>query len=370
MTSPPPPRRTWALPLGRPFGVPLRLAPSFLALGLLVADLDAAVVHQRLPLRTAGVADATAVAVAAALLLSVILHELAHAAVGRALGMPVDGITLHLFGGVTSLGEEPRRPVVQFLVTLAGPLVNVLAGGIAAAVWLTSGPATVPSVTGEQIAIVNTGLALYNLLPGLPLDGGQLVRAALWQITGNAERGLRGAAYGGVAVALATFALGAREIISGTTVGVFTVAVGVLVGMNAVQALRASGAAGRISGLAAGQLARPAYEADPVLPLAEALRRAEAAGRGAVLVATRPGHPTAVVTEALLAAVPPARRPWVPVSVAAAPLNPATVLDTRVKGPALLAALRASPASDYLVVDGAQVVGVLRVDDLTHRARR
>ncbi len=372
MSTPPRARRPWALSLGRPFGVPVRVSPSFLLLGLLVADLDIAVVRQRLPLRPGGTVDTVAAVIALGLLASVAVHELAHAAVGRLLGMPVEQITLHLFGGLTSLGEEARRPAVQFLVTLAGPLVNVLGGGLAAAVWLASTPGTVPEVIGGQLALVNAGLAVYNLLPGLPLDGGQLLRAALWQLTGDPERALRGAGYGGLTVAAGTTVLGLHELTSptGSSLAVFTLGVGLLVGLNAGQSLRSGSAARRFAGLVAGQLARPAFPVEPGLPLAEALRLAAEAGAGAVLLGERPGHPTAVLTEALVSRVPPARRPWVPASSASQRLTPATVLDARTGGSALVAALRSSPASDYLVVDGPHVVGVLRAADLTARLRR
>jgi hypothetical protein len=127
----------------------------------------------------------------------------------------------------------------------------------------------------------------------------------------------------------------------------------------------------RLEGVSAGQVARRAFTAAPDLPLAEALRRAELAGATAVLLGA-PGNPTAVLADALVAAVPAARRPWVAASSVAHLLRPGMVLDSRLRGEALLEAMRRTPSTEYLVVDGPTVVGVLRVADLaaiaTHAA--
>ncbi|MHB8339573.1 MAG: site-2 protease family protein [Mycobacteriales bacterium] len=363
MSSPSPGRRP-GVPVGRLFGVPVRLSPSFVLLGLLVADLDSTFVRFALPQNSTTSVIAVSGAIGLALLLSVTLHEVAHAAVGRGLGMPVQEITLYLFGGLTSLGGEAATPTDQALITLAGPLVNVALGGVAAAVWLTSAPVSVPAVVGHQLAVVNAGLAAYNLLPGLPLDGGQLLRAALWRILGDPDRALRGAGYGGLAAAGLTAVIGLRELLTpGGTVGLFTLSVAALVGVNAQQVLRRSGVNRRLSSVAAGQVAARAFTAAPDLPLAEALRRAEADGARAVLLGEW-GNPTAVLVDALVARVPLTRRPWVPASSVARPLLPGMVLDSRLSGTALLEALRRTPATEYLVVDGPAVVGVLRVSDL------
>ena len=134
---------------------------------------------------------------AAALLLfvCVVLHELGHALMARAFGIPVAQVTLFLFGGVAWMLEESRRPAVELLVAVAGPLVSLLLA--AACFW---GAGAMPEATPWQIVVqaivqylayVNTGILLFNLLPGLPLDGGRVLRALPWAVTRNARLATR-----------------------------------------------------------------------------------------------------------------------------------------------------------------------------------
>ena len=161
------------------------------------------------------------IAIAAAMLLfvCVLLHELGHAVVARAAGIPVLGITLFVFGGVAHISRDPRRPSVEFVMALAGPLVSL---GLAASCWLAahasngSGPVAVVS-TGilRYLAMVNLALLCFNLLPGFPLDGGRLLRATLWAWSGNLLQATYWASRLGSFLALALFALGAWAMLHG-----------------------------------------------------------------------------------------------------------------------------------------------------------
>ncbi len=139
------------------------------------------------------------VAVFAALLffLSVLLHELSHSVVALRNGLPITGITLFVFGGVSKLAEEPQTPGIEFKMAIAGPLASfALAGiffGLAVAVHDGSAGPTFARVFG-YLAFVNALLGVFNLLPGFPLDGGRVLRAALWQGTHSLQRATRIAA--------------------------------------------------------------------------------------------------------------------------------------------------------------------------------
>lgn len=349
--------------VGRPGGVEVRVHLSFAALGL----LGALAVH---PLLRAQLPDlgTTAVGVVAGgvgflLLVSVAVHELAHAAVGRALGIGVLRIDLWGLGGATALEGDPPTARGQALVSVAGPLVNVLIGGFCAVAWELSPTGTILHEMAIRLAVSNGLLAAYNLLPGLPLDGGQVLRAAVWGITGDRLTGLRAAGYGGLVTAGLTALLALSESRRGGDYGLFTLIVAVFIGVQAQQALRAAGHARRLPGVVAGRLARPAYLAVGDLPLAEALRRAAADGRNSVVLGAA-DHPSAVLSEGMLARVPAQRRPWVPLSSVARAVMPATYLDAALSGEALLEALREDPATEYVVMDGARLVGVLHTADV------
>ncbi len=153
----------------------------------------------------------------------VLLHELGHALVARAYGIPVAGITLFIFGGVAQIAGQPKRPAVEFLMALAGPLVSaVIAGSCALAVRaipLVSPGNLVVAAIVHYLAMVNMALILFNLLPGFPLDGGRLLRAALWAGLGNFHRATRIASRVGIWLGIALIGFGVWGMIRGSIVG-------------------------------------------------------------------------------------------------------------------------------------------------------
>lgn len=346
--------------LGSPFGIPIRIHVSFLVLGAFVVVLLDPVVRNEHPGMSTNGVHTLAVVIAAALLLSIAVHEFAHAAVARGLGLPVGGIHLWGLGGSTALQEEPRTAGAQYLVSVAGPLTNVLLGSISAAVWVTATPGSVPYELGLRIAGANALLAVYNLLPGMPLDGGQMLRAGVWAATGDKIVGLRAAGYGGFVAAGLTALLGVAESRGGGDYGLFTFLVAGFIALQARQAVRQATIARRLPSVVAGRLARPAFVAEADLPISEAIRRAIDEGHPAV-VYRRPGQPDLVLSEALLAGVPEARRPWEPLSSV---VVPGCALDAALSGEELLSALRRTAQHEHLVMSGSRLVGVLRVADV------
>lgn len=126
------------------------------------------------------------------LFVTVLLHELGHSFTARSLGLPVNSITLHIFGGVSSLTQEPKTPRIEFLITIAGPLVSLILAGVFyllhAAVAGTS--SEVVAVLG-YLASVNLILGIFNLVPAYPLDGGRVLHSIVWAVTGNMGRATR-----------------------------------------------------------------------------------------------------------------------------------------------------------------------------------
>ncbi|MFW5878903.1 MAG: M50 family metallopeptidase, partial [Myxococcota bacterium] len=125
------------------------------------------------------------------LFVSILAHELAHALVARRRGIEVDGITLFLLGGMAEMREEPRDPVSEILIAGAGPVCSLLLGGL---LWIATrlgvGMEWPPPVNGTAgyLAVLNLLLGLFNLVPAFPLDGGRVLRAVLWGLTGNHAR--------------------------------------------------------------------------------------------------------------------------------------------------------------------------------------
>lgn len=189
--------------LGRLFGIPIEINASWLLVFALLVFLLAQQFDD-LRLRWPELLRwGAAVITAAAFFASVLAHELSHSLVARYKGIPVEGITLFIFGGVSRLGREPRGPAAEFQVAVVGPVCSLtLAAGLGAA-WYALGRGDSPLELGLLLlAWGNLGLGLFNLLPGYPLDGGRVLRAGVWRLTGSYHRATQLAARGGQAVGL------------------------------------------------------------------------------------------------------------------------------------------------------------------------
>jgi len=137
------------------------------------------------------------------LFICVLAHELAHSIVAKSCGIPVEGITLFVFGGVARLKDEARTPGVEFKVAAVGPLMSILIG-VACGVMYVGLGSTIPAQARALLfyfSLINLGLAVFNLLPGFPLDGGRLLRAILWSALGDLRKATAIASWCGQAFA-------------------------------------------------------------------------------------------------------------------------------------------------------------------------
>jgi Zn-dependent protease/CBS domain-containing protein len=154
----------------------------------------------------------------AALLLfvSVLLHELAHSLVARARGVPVKSITLFIFGGVSDLQQEPQSPGVEFQIAIVGPLTSLVIGAISlvAGNLIGSSAPLVAAVLG-YLGVTNLLLGVFNLIPGFPLDGGRVLRAIIWRVTGSLRQATRVATLVGQVIAYLFIVAGVFLFFSG-----------------------------------------------------------------------------------------------------------------------------------------------------------
>src|SRR5262245_4441075 len=210
-------------------GIPLRVHPSWLLIYALLAwTLAVGYFPRSVPDLHVSVYWANALAAALLLFVSVLLHELSHSLVAHAHGVPVREITLHVFGGVSHLGDEPRSPRDEFLVAVVGPLTSF---GLAAGLLALSGWEAIPVGSTRAIvlylAITNAAIGVFNLIPGFPLDGGRLLRSALWRWMGDVHRATLIAARVGDGFAIALVGLGVLQVLNGAIVsGVWLVLLG------------------------------------------------------------------------------------------------------------------------------------------------
>lgn len=189
--------------IGSLFGIPLFLDPSWFFILVLVTIINALNFSHSFG---SAVAWGAGLVMALLLFASVVLHELGHSLVARSQGIKVNSITLFIFGGIASIEQESKTPGEAFQVAIAGPAVSLTLSVLLYSLSHALPTSTIGHRVAFELASINFFLALFNLIPGLPLDGGQVLKAAVWKLTGNRFQGVRWAAktgmtLGGVAIA-------------------------------------------------------------------------------------------------------------------------------------------------------------------------
>ncbi|MEU7904762.1 site-2 protease family protein [Actinoplanes sp. NPDC049118] len=354
--------------VGRVLGIPVFLHPSMLLLALLVTVVYGGYAEAELAL-AGPLAYAAGFGFVVFLLGSVLLHELGHALTARRYGIGVRGITLELLGGWTELDRDAPTPRVDALVSLAGPAVSFAIGGLATAAALALPDRTVAGQIAFQIAAGNIIVAIFNVLPGLPLDGGRALRAGLWALIKDRNRATVAAAWCGRGLALLTgmAVLTLYRLNVLTLFGlVFILLVVYTLWQGAGQSIRLARMTRRFPLIDLGTLARPLFAVPSGTPLAEAQRRADAADRArdTLAVADSSGRVVALVDAAGSAAVPAERRPWVSVDTVSQDLGRLPALPLGLSGEQVVRAVQAHPGAQYVVTSGEDVVGVLHIADL------
>lgn len=202
--------------LGQIWDIPVRLHVSWF---LIFALVTWSLVMAYFPVESPGWLPAVYLAIAALTSLlyfgSVLLHELGHCWVALRNAIPVRSITLFVFGGLAQIGRVPMSPDVQLRVAIAGPLVSLTLAGLFRVLWLVARTCPYPAEPCLWLARMNLLLALFNLIPGLPLDGGWVLRALVWQLSGSYHRATQVAATTGKAMAFGFTAGGLSTAIRG-----------------------------------------------------------------------------------------------------------------------------------------------------------
>jgi Zn-dependent protease len=354
--------------LGRPFGVPIYISASWLLFVAFITVEFAPTVASAVPgIGTARFAVAAAFGVF--LGVSVLAHEVAHCVVARLYRIPIERISLSFLAGHSTLAREPETPARSAAVAVAGPATNLVIGVGAFFAYTRLPDGSIALVLAAGLAYSNLLVGVYNLLPGLPLDGGQLLRAALWRITHNQRTGTVGAAWAGRVIAACTAVLGFYLVSTRRTDAQFSALWALLIAamlwVSSTQVLRQQALRDRLPGISARALSRSSISVLADLPLAEAVRRAQEAHAQGIVIVDGEGRPTGVVREAAVTAMPAPRRPWVSTGSVARHVSTAELINASWSGEELLARLQVAAASEYVVVDPAGAVyGVLAAADV------
>lgn len=361
-------REPGTIRIGQVAGVDVLVRSSWLLVAGLIAVLLAPRVDEVAPGLGAWKYVA-GLAFAVLLYLSVLLHELSHALMAKRYGLSVKSITLHFLGGVTEIEGEPDTPGREFGVSVVGPLTSIAVGLVFLGLWFVT-PDGLLLLAVQGLAGANLIVGVLNLIPGLPLDGGRVLRAAVWKSSGNPHQGTIVAGWGGRVTAIAALAwpLVQQRLfdISPTIVDfllAFVIASFLWTGASA--AIKSAKLRRRLPSLHARSLARRTLTVPHDLPLAEAVRRAHEQEAGSIVGLSSDGTPSGIVNEAALLATPSDRRPWLPVSAVSRTMEDGLRFPADLSGEPLILAMQRTPATEYLLVEpDGSVFGVLTTNDV------
>lgn len=339
---------------------------------LLVAALISVLMADRIDEVAPGLGELrylAGLAFAVLLYLSVLLHEISHALVAKAFKMPVKSVTLHFLGGVTEITGESKTPWREFCISVVGPITSL---SVAAAAWgLTFvAPDGLLGFACEALALTNLIVGVLNLVPGMPLDGGRVLRAAVWGLTGNQVTGTLVAGWSGRVVAV--LVLGYPSVLSyfldvePTIVDyLFAAIIAVFMWGGATQTIMAAKVRRKLPSIQARSLGRRALTIADDTPLSEAVRAARESEAGGIVVLDRRGHLFGVVNEESVLATPEERRPWLTVASVTRRLESGMTLPADLAGEALVRAMQQAPAPEYVLTEpDGSVYGVLTTHDV------
>lgn len=362
-------RQPGTLRIGQIGGVDVLVRSSWLLVAVIIAVLVAPAANQAAGGGLGAWQYVAGGAFAVLLYLSVLLHEMSHALMAKRYGLPVRSITLHFLGGVTEIAGEPDTPRREFGVSVVGPLTSIGVGLVFLALHPVA-PDGLLSLAVDALAGANLIVGVLNLVPGLPLDGGRVLRAAVWKASGNPHTGTIVAGWGGrVAAVLAMSYPFISAVISGrpspVTDYVFAFVIAAFLWGGATSAIVSAKVRRRLPALRARVLARRTLTVPHDLPLSQAVRLAQDEQAGSIVVLDAGGRSTGIVNEAAVLATPEDRRPWLPVSAVSRTLEPGLTLPVDISGEDLIRAMQRTPASEYLLLDDdGSLFGVLVTEDV------
>ncbi|MEE9199270.1 MAG: site-2 protease family protein, partial [Dehalococcoidia bacterium] len=206
-----------SITLFRIFGIPFRVNYTWLVIfGLVITSLALYQLPDSYPQWSTLEYWLIAAVTTLLFFASVVLHELSHSLLALRHGLPVKSITLFIFGGVAHIAREAERPRTEAMIALAGPASSLLIGGAFLLLAYFGGSLNEQmEAVASWLGIINISLAIFNLLPGFPMDGGRVLRAVIWAITGNYRKATRVATLVGRGVAYLMVAAGAALVFFG-----------------------------------------------------------------------------------------------------------------------------------------------------------
>jgi Zn-dependent protease/CBS domain-containing protein len=365
-----------AFSLGRYGGVPVRVHWSVvIIMALIAAGLAGSAFPVAYPGRATWTYVVAGLAAAVVFLLALLAHEVSHAVVARRNGVTVRSITLWLFGGVAQLNGEADSPGAELRIAGVGPLVSLLIG---LGFLVLGAGLSVAGVTGlllgalSWLAWINILLALFNVLPGAPLDGGRLLRAALWKWRGDRVWAAKTASEAGRGLGMVLIGLGLAEVLlAGTLAGLWLALIGWFILGAAGSELQAARQESTLAGVRVADVMTALPDtAPPDISVGDFVDRYLFAHRHSTFPLVEQGRPVGLVTLRRVKALPAFERYRTPLGAISCPMEEVPTASPGEPLTALISRLNRSADGRALVLDHGKLAGIVSPADITRAIDR
>jgi Zn-dependent protease len=360
--------------IGTAFGIPIEVNASwFLVFFLVSVGLATSYFPQAIPGLPSSAYAALAFVTALAFFGSIVLHELAHSLVARAGGLRIKRVTLFVFGGVSQMEEEPRSPLRELAMAVAGPATSFTVGLVGLGVTAVFG-AWLPSVVRvplEYLTVINFSVAAFNLLPGFPLDGGRVLRALLWALTKDVLKATRWATRAGQAIGYTLVAVAVYLVLHGELDAIWLAIMGWFISVLAASAYAQQVVRARLAAVPlAAIMSTPVATVPAVTPISEVAEAYVLGGRHSRYPVVDAGRVVGLLDLEAVRSVP--REQWASTSVgdiAVHDLSRAVALPSA-SVESVLPSLEPDGPGAVLVVEDGRLAGIVTRADVIRLLRQ
>jgi Zn-dependent protease/predicted transcriptional regulator len=360
------------LKLGRIWGIPIGLHLSWFLIFILITwSLSTGYFPQEYPQLSEPVHILLGVVTSLLFFGSVLGHELGHAFIALRNKIPVNGITLFIFGGVAQIAQEPKSPGAEFRIAIAGPAVSLGLSLLFGGLYLLVKDVPVLAAPGVYLMRINLMLALFNLIPGFPLDGGRVLRAIVWKITNSFQKATQAASFSGQLVAFGFIGSGIFTIFTGNLMnGLWLAFIGWFLQNAAASTYAQTNLQNQLRGIRVGQvMARDFIRIPSLTPLSTLVNERVLTGGQRNFFVADNGRLLGMITLRDIAEIPQTKWGFITSQQAMVPFEKLVRVTPETE---LLAALQIMDTADVAqvpVVKDEEIVGLLSREQVVHYLR-